>query len=144
MAEIEHSSWAQLDGRHPDLVRAFVYSHHAKNYPHIAEQCNELFGPRVSLDCSGAGLVDGGNERESGPGISLCVAHLPDVSISPFHICQEQRPSADAGLDAWAQLIGADRSLPTRFVLMANLAGPPPLDPRPVLAGLDFAYSGCT
>ena len=144
LEEIEHSIWAQLNGRRPDLVCAFISSHHAKNYPHIAEQCNELFGPCVSLGCSGAGLVGGGNERESGPGIALCVAHLPDVSISPFHICQEQCPSADAGPDAWAQLVGSDRSLPTCFVLMANLAGPPPLDPRPVLAGLDFAYPGCT
>lgn len=144
LAEIEQSIWEQLDGRDPDLVCAFVSSHHGKKYPYIAEQCNELFGPNVSLGCSGAGLVGGGDERESGPGIALCVAHLPDVSISPFHICQEQCPSADAGPDAWAQLIGADRSLPTHFVLIANLAGPPPFDPRPLLAGLDFAYPGCT
>ena len=132
LAEIEQSIWKQLDGRRPDLVCAFVSSHHGKNYPYIAEQCNELFRPSASVGCSGAGLVGGGDERESGPGIALCVAHLPDVSISPFHICQEQCPSADAGPDAWAQLVGADRSLPTHFVLMANLAG------------LDFAYPGCT
>ena len=69
---------------------------------------------------------------------------MPDVATFPFHIRQEQCPSADAGPDAWAQLIGADRSLPTHFVLMANLAGPPPFDPRPLLTGLDFAYPGCT
>ena len=144
LTEIEHSIWSQLDGKRPDFVCAFVSSHHADNYRHIAQQCNELFKPRVSLGCSGAGLVGGGEERESGPGIALCAAHLPDVATFPFHIRQEQCPSADAGPDAWAQLIGADRSLPAHFVLMANLAGPPPFDPRPLLAGLDFAYPGCT
>ncbi len=144
LAEIKLSIDAQLNGQRPDLVCAFVSSHHAADYRYIAQQCNALFSPRVSIGCSGAGLVGGGQEQESGAGIALCAAHLPDVSIHPFYARQEQCPTADAGPDAWADLVGADRTQPAHFILLANLAGPPPFDPRPLLAGLDFAYPGCT
>ncbi len=144
LADIKRTVDAQLDGQRPDLVCAFVSSHHASHYQYIAQQCNALFEPRVSIGCSGAGQLGGGCEAEQGPALALCAAHLPDVSIHPFYCRQEQCPNADAGPDAWVRLVGADRAHPAHFVLMANLAGPPSFDPRPLLAGLDFAYPGCT
>ena len=108
LADIKRTIDAQLDGQRPDLVCAFVSSHHASHYQYIAQQCNALFEPRVSIGCSGAGQLGGGCEAEQGPALALCAAHLPDVSIHPFYCRQEQCPNADAGPDAWVHLVGAE------------------------------------
>jgi len=144
LTELKREIDQQLDGRRPDLVCAFASSHHSDNYLQVAQRISTHFSPRVSIGCSGAGLVGGGYEKENVPALVLCAAHLPDVDIHPFHATDNQYPSADASPDAWAELVGAERDQHTHFVLLANLAGPPAFDPRPLLAGLDFAYPNCT
>ncbi len=144
LTELKRAIDQQLDGRRPDLVCVFASPHHSDNYLQIAQRVSTHFSPRTSIGCSGAGLVGGGCEREEGPALVLCAAHLPGVGIHPFHTTGNQYPNADASPDAWTELVGAGRDQQTHFVLLANLAGPPSFDPRPLLAGLDFAYPGCT
>lgn len=144
LTELKRAVDQQLDGRRPDLVCAFASSHHSDNYLQIAQRISVHFSPRASIGCSAAGLVGGGYEKEQGPALVLCAAYLPGVEIHPFHATANQCPNADASPDAWADLVGAGREQHTHFILLANLAGPPAFDPRPLLAGLDFAYPGCT
>lgn len=144
LTELKRAVEQQLDGRRPDLVCVFASEHHSDHYLQIAQRVSSHFSPRASIGCSGAGLVGGGYEKEQGPALVLCAAHLPDVEIHAFHATDNQYPSADASPDAWADLVGAERDQHTHFVLLSNLAGPPAFDPRPLLAGLDFAYPGCT
>jgi small ligand-binding sensory domain FIST len=144
LTELKRAIDQQLDGRRPDLVCVFASSHHSDNYLQIAQRVSTHFSPRASIGCSGAGLVGGGYEKENGPALVLCAAYLPGVELYPFHATDNQYPNADASPDAWTELVGAERDQPTNFVLLANLAGPPAFDPRPLLAGLDFAYPSCT
>ena len=138
LTEIKRSISEQLKGAHADMVCLFVSPHYADSFAYISELVHTHFSPQALIGCTAAGIVGGSREIEQRAAISLSAALLPGVELHTFHL--EEYPGPDEGPEAWEQAIGVPRTNPAHFVLLADPMGPPPCDPRPLLAGIDYAY----
>lgn len=68
----------------PDLLVAFVSSHHARSLAEIERILSARLAPRHVIAVSGEGVIAGGLEIETTPGVALLGAVLPGVSIRAF------------------------------------------------------------
>ena len=79
----------QLPGA-PDLALLFVSHHHEDGFDRIASQVCDRIGSEQLLGCTGESIVGVGREIEGMPAISLWLAQLPDVSITPMQLALER------------------------------------------------------
>jgi small ligand-binding sensory domain FIST len=97
----------------------------------------------VVIGCGGGGIVgmkDGqAIEVEGKPALSLTVASLPDVEITPFQILAEQLPDLDSPPEKWCNLMGVSSEKQPNFIVLAD---PFASKVSELLEGLDFAYPG--
>jgi small ligand-binding sensory domain FIST len=128
---------AEMDGLAPDLVVVFADVAYDCQVDSLAEVVAERFPGAAVLGCTGAGVIGGGKEIETAPALSLTVAHLPGVELSPFHLNESVLPSPDDPPDAWEDLAGAPAAAGPHFILLAD---PFTVDGEALLAGLDFAF----
>ncbi len=119
---------AGLDGVGPDLVVAFVSSHHEQEYRQLPAYVREGLGGGLLLGCSAGGVIGGGRELEGQPGLSLTAGWLPGVTLTPFHLEEPARPPVPAG------------GTPS-FVLLPD---PFTFDVDELLHALDDGWPGCT
>ena len=138
LTELERTISEQLDGPQADLVCAFVAPQYSDSFAHISERIRTYFAPRAFIGCTAVGIVGGAREIEHQPAIALSVAQLPDVDLHTFHL--DALPGPDEGPEAWEAALGVPRSEQAYFILLADPIGPPPCDPRPLLAGIDYAF----
>ena len=138
LTEIKRAISEQLEGPHADLVCAFVSPHYADSFAQISQLIRAHFAPRAFIGCTALGIVGGSREIEHQPALSLSAARLPGVELYPFHL--DDYPGPDEGPEAWEEALGVPRADPAYFILLADPMGPPPCDPRPLLAGIDYAY----
>src|SRR5204863_162585 len=94
---------------------------------------------RHLIGCTAGGVIGGGHEVEERPAVSLTVAQLPDVDVTPFVVHQEGLPDPDGGPKPWRDLIGAKAETNPGFVILSD---PFSLDADAFVSGLDFAYPG--
>ena len=137
---IEHASEVvleQLDRRSADLVMVFVSYQHAPSYYSVIELLRHQFGDAVIVGCSGAGVIGGGSEVERRPGVAIAAASLPGVSITPFHISQDDLPTPDSPPEPWVNLIGVPVEDEPSLILMPD---PFSLEAERLISGLDYAY----
>ncbi len=98
------------------------------------------------IGCLGGGIVgmedsDRVREVEGEVALSLTVAQLPGVTITPFWVQTKTLPDLDSPPQAWIDLIGVDPSTNPDFIILADpMAG----GITDFLAGLDFAYPQAT
>ena len=121
----------------PDLVVAFVSTHHAQEYDALPTLVRELVGDCLLIGCSGGGIIGAGKEVEHSPGFALATGQLPEVSLQPFHIDDSSLPDGDAPPDAWEALIGASAGDDPSLLLLAD---PFSIRGEDLLAGLDYAF----
>ncbi|GAB4495306.1 MAG: FIST C-terminal domain-containing protein [Anaerolineales bacterium] len=74
----------QLRGTPPDLLLVFFSAHFAPQAETLLQELRGMFGARHVLGCSAEGIVGRGQEVERQPAISVLVAHLPEVNLTPF------------------------------------------------------------
>ncbi len=86
----------RLDDRAPDLAVVFVSPHHAAGYDAVPELVRAALEPRTLIGCSAGGVIGGGHEVESEPGLCITAASLPDVTITPFHTTDPVLPALAA------------------------------------------------
>ncbi len=123
-----------------DLGFVFISSAFASEYSRLLPLLRDKL-PGVSIvGCSGGGIVGmmprgKAREVEEEPALSLVLAHLPDVKVTPFYVSASDLPDLDSPPDTWTDLIGVPAAELPSFVLLADL-------PRvnDLLQGLDFAY----
>lgn len=126
----------------PDLALVFISSAFASEYSRLMPLLQEALTVPVWIGCSGGGVV-GVNaeghiqEIEGKAALSLTLAHLPEVTIQPFHLSAESLPDLDSSPDAWIELIGVPAQAHPQFVLLASPTSPGVTE---LLQGLDFAY----
>ena len=72
--------------RSADLAFLFVSQQHGPDYGQIATAVCDAVGTENLLGCTGESIVGGDREIEGQPAVSLWLAHLPGVSISPMHL----------------------------------------------------------
>lgn len=127
-----------------DLGLVFISSAFTSEYSRLLPLLQEKLSVPVLIGCSGGGIIGISQQRqmqemEGLPALSLALAHLPGVKVTPFHIVSEELPDLDSPPSAWVELIGVPPSPTPHFILLAE---PFSSQINDLLQGLDFAYPG--
>lgn len=126
----------------PDLLFAFPSPHHADDYDKIPGLLKKEIGASTLVGCSGGGIIGGGQEVEHRRALALIGAWLPDVTLKPFHVTQENMPGPDAPPKAWREWMGVPVNSPDSIPDFLLLSDPFSLNTEDFTQGLDFAYPG--
>jgi small ligand-binding sensory domain FIST len=126
----------------PDLGIVFISSAFASDYPRLMPILLDKLPLPCVIGCGGGGIVGMKNEEspqeiEGNPALSLTVASLPNVEITPFHIKAEQLPDLDSPPQKWWEMMGVSMEKQPDFILLAD---PFSAKINELLQGLDFAY----
>jgi small ligand-binding sensory domain FIST len=73
-----------------DLAFVFFSAHHAANTSMISSMLQRELRAKVCLGCSGEGVIAGSEEIETAAALTVWVACLPDVKLSPLQISVSQ------------------------------------------------------
>ncbi|MGJ3251979.1 MAG: FIST signal transduction protein [Elainellaceae cyanobacterium] len=127
-----------------DLGLVFISSAFASEYPRLMPLLKEKLEVSVLIGCSGGGVVgmntvDQSEEIEGGAALSLTLAHLPGVTITPFHVTEDELPDLDGPPDRWIDLMGISPNEQPDFIVLSDPTFSKVVD---LLQGLDFAYPG--
>jgi small ligand-binding sensory domain FIST len=130
----------------PDIGILFISSAFASDYPRLMPLLLEKLPLPCVIGCGGGGIVGMKNdyqpkEIEGNPALSLTVASLPDVEITPFHVTAKDIPDSDSAPDKWCEMIGVAPEKQPSFILLSD---PFSTKINELLEGLDFAYAGST
>jgi small ligand-binding sensory domain FIST len=106
----------QQIGQHPvDLAFVFFSAHHSAQATVISTMLKEALHAEVCVGCSGEGVIGGAEELETAPALTLWVARLPQVHVTPLRLSfsdvQDQIQIAD-----WPESTVADST----FILVAD------------------------
>ncbi len=112
-----------------DVAFVFFSAHHAEQARMIATMIHEFLGVKVCLGCSGEGVIAGAQELETAPALTLWVASLPNVRLTPLRLSfsdsQDQFQMA-----GWPD----PHCEPSTFILLADPFSTPMHDVLSVLA----------
>jgi small ligand-binding sensory domain FIST len=128
---------ADLDGKSVDLAVVFLSSHFAPRYGEFPELLRDFLPHQHLLGCSAGGVIGGGREIEQRPALSLTVAHLPGVIITPICLTAPDLPDADASPRTWIDFLDIPPDPISHFVILAD---PFSFPISQFLAGMDYAY----
>ena len=120
-----------------DLAFLFVSSHFQQKYEAIPADICESVGCKTLIGCSAGGVIGGGKEIEQKPAITLTVAQLPGVEITPFHLDSADLPDLDASPKSWQACFNTAADRKPHFILLAD---PYTFDSEKGLMGLDFGF----
>ncbi len=137
VAECAHEMLDALGDVKPDLIIAFVSSHHAARYDELPELVNEFFGEAFLTGCSGGGVIGAGREAEDRPGLSLTAASLPDVIIRGIHVENSEMPDGDAPPLEWEKLLDVKAADDPQFLILSD---PFSIEGEKLIMGLDYAF----
>ena len=137
VAECAGEIKAALGDQPPDLVVAFVSAHHAARYDELPDLVHELLGDCTLVGCSGGGVIGAGREVENRPGFSLTAAVLPEISVAPFHVADDDLPDGDAPPSMWEDLVSVTPEDDPQFILLSD---PFSIRGEHLLMGFDYAF----
>lgn len=106
-----------------------------------------LPGLKAVFGCTSDGVIGDGQEWEGTPAVSITLLRLPGISLKTFHIMPDDIPSLDASQDAWRKALGGVKcpdDQPPSFLLLSDSTFSERGDLERCLAGVDFAFPGCT
>ena len=106
--EICNQIKAQLGGENPDLALIFASSPKYPKFEEVLPDLQRQLGFRMVLGCSGSGVIGGGRELESGPGLSVLASNCEIESMHTFAFSDKQACGKDATPESLAEAIGAD------------------------------------
>jgi small ligand-binding sensory domain FIST len=101
-----------LGSARADLAVVFVTDHYAPWFGRLAATVRKAFPHALLFGCTSGGSIGGGVEIEHAPALSLTVASLPGVDITPFHIGAEP-----AG---WRRAISVSPGADPAFLLLPD------------------------
>jgi small ligand-binding sensory domain FIST len=127
-----------------DLGLVFISSAFASEYSRLLPLLRERLSLPALIGCSGGGVIGmnlsgEAQEVEREAGLSLSLAHLPNVKVQPFHIPADELPDLDSPPTAWVELTGISPQDEPDFVLLSD---PFSSGINDLLQGLDYAYPG--
>ncbi|MCO6437377.1 MAG: FIST C-terminal domain-containing protein [Phycisphaerae bacterium] len=102
-----------------DLALLFVTPHFEDDLPEIVDRVLSTLPSAVLLGCTAEGTIGFDQEVERTPSLSLLAASLPEVSVRPFHIRQNQLESARTEFD-WEPLVGVSPESGATFISLAD------------------------
>lgn len=120
----------------------FVSTAFASEYARLLPLLRQQIQTSPIVGCSGSGVigmqpVQTPLEAEDQPALSLSLAVLPGVEVTPFHLTGEALPDLDSPPAQWTELIGVEPASQPHFILMAD---PFSGGTNELLQGMDFAY----
>ena len=121
---------AELGATAPDLMVAFLSAHHRERFSEIPALVRREFSAGLLVGCSAGGVIGGGKEIEQRAGLSLTVAALPKVNLTPFRLTAEN-------VAEWQHRIAPAPAAERHFLLLAD---PFTFDPEPFLRDIDRVY----
>ncbi len=127
----------ELGDATPDLVVAFVSAHHGGEYESLPGLVADNLPDGTLIGCSSGGVIGAGTEVEHRAGFAMAAAHLPGVSMTPFHVEDAALPDGDAAPRQWESLFKIPAHDDPQFLLLAD---PFSLRGEHMLMGLDYAY----
>lgn len=137
LEDITRDISVKLGNKKADLAIVFISSHHSSDYEEVTNKIKNAIKCDKVIGCSASGVIGEGQEFEYLPGISIIVASLPNVQITPFHFYQDELPSPDEGPKSWEKIVCKVGEDPETIMLF-----PDPFSIRTeyILDGLDFAF----
>ncbi len=126
----------------PDIGIVFISQAFASEFSRLLPLLDSKLKVPVLVGCSGGGVI-GRNyqncpqEVEETAGLSLTLAHLPDVAIKPFYLLAEDLPDPDDSPQAWWHVIGVAPDSQPEFLIFADTSTS---RINEFLRGLDYAY----
>jgi small ligand-binding sensory domain FIST len=124
---------AGLDGASPHLGLVFCSPHHRPEAESVVDRLIGEFPGSVWIGCSGRGIIGNAREVMEGAAVSLTAAHLPDVTVHPFHLAPTEVPMPGDSLGFWRRRLG--ESGPDSNVIV--LPDPFSCDVQQLVGGLD-------
>ena len=129
VAEVLDSVASQLPDEHAHLSFVFASPHHLKAFPRLLHVMQERFSTHTLIGCTGGGVIGDRREVEQRPGLALMAAHLPDVTIAPFHIEQPELEESQPET-YWYSRLGVHPEQEPTFIVLPD---PFMIDPRRLL-----------
>ena len=136
VAEVVDGVTSRLADQPAHLSLVFASPHHLKDFPQQLQVLQERLPSQTLIGCTGGGVIGDRQEVEQRPALSLMAAHLPGVTITPFHVEQpelEQETSASY----WHDRLGLSPDDQPTFIVLPD---PYVIDPRKLLDALNNAY----
>ena len=125
VAEVLDNVASRLSDQSAHLSLVFASPHHLKDFPHQLQVMQERLSSHTLIGCTGGGVIGDQQEVEQRPGLSLMAAHLPGVTITPFHIEQPELEQ-ETSESHWHERLGLSPDDQPTFILL-----PDPLRHRP-------------
>jgi small ligand-binding sensory domain FIST len=85
-SELADSIRMQIGTAPIDLAFLFFSPHHVSNISEISAMLQRELRAKVCLGCSGEGVIAGSEEIETAAALTLWVACLPDVTLTPLQL----------------------------------------------------------
>ncbi len=128
-----------------DLAIIFLSASFASDASRVMPLLQQQLAVPNVIGCIGGGVVGmaetGVRELEREVGISVSLAHLPGVDVTPFYLDAGDLPDLDASPQTWIDLVGVSPQQKPDFILLTDPMADGITD---MLAGLDFAYPQAT
>lgn len=129
-----------------DLAIIFLSSSFASDAARLMPLLAEKLTVPNLIGCIGGGIIgmpnpDQVKEVEREVALSLTIARLPGVTITPFYLDAGDLPDLDASPQTWVECVGVDPQTQPDFIILSDPMADGMTD---LLAGLDFAYPHAT
>jgi small ligand-binding sensory domain FIST len=119
VTEVLETVTHRLSEKHAHLAFVFASPHHLKALPCLLPAIQERIATPTLLGCTGGGVIGDRREIENQPALALLVAHLPGVTITPFHIEQSELERSGPERD-WQQRLSPSMGDEPAFVLLPD------------------------
>lgn len=141
LSEVVERTTASLSGD-VDIGIVFISAAFSSDYPRLLPLLLDKLALPLAIGCGGSGIIgmdDRGEVREveDEPALSLTVAKLPGIQLTPFHLASDRLPDSDSPPQSWIDRVGVEPQNHPQFILLADtLSG----GINELIEGLDFAY----
>ena len=136
-AECADKVLGELGGLEAHLIAAFVSPHYSAEYGALPALAAARFGDALLCGLQRRRRHRRIHRSREPSGFALTAAHMPGVSLTPFHIGDEGLPDGDAPPDEWGALTGTPIGEEAHFLLLAD---PFSVQGEQLLMGLDYAF----
>jgi len=126
-----------LGRQEPDLLIAFVSSHHSARFDALGDLLRREFEGTFVFGCCAEGVIGGGRELEDIAGLSLTGALLPGVKLKGSHLDAAQVPPVFAAPRVWEDLLRLTSNQQPSFLLLSD---PYSFEAETFVKGLDRIY----
>ena len=120
-----------------DLAFVFASPHFQKQHETLINSIYDSFKPTVTMGCMGESIIGNNKEIENKPAVTIWLASLPDVKVTPFHLKYIEKNGERLFIN-WPDDMPSKDDNPA-FIVIAE---PFSVDPMQLLSYFQNNYSG--